>query len=528
MSLSATDVDGDAITFSSPNLPFGAELEPQTGLFRWAPDYDQHGDYEIELVAGDGEASTSRVFNLEVTNLNGQVEFEPLDAWSISEGQTLWVYVRADDPDNQSVPAVLLPDGTMDAEGISAPLDWQHTALPAGATFDFESQMLWWTPGFDQAGLYQIDFTVTDDGDGTGSSTTDTASVFINVRDANGTPQVGQIANQAVDVGQTLQFDVSATDPDGDPLVLEAVGLPDFAVFTDHGDGTGTIDANPAHGDRGDYTITVRASDDGHGDADKILTGTGQFVLSADSDNDAPQLSYVGPMVALVGQELMFAVTVSDLDEDPLTFSADKLPVGATFEGTGIYGRAQFSWIPTAGDVGTSLVTLRATDSGNGDAGNELSDTQLVSIDVRTTNIAPVLVPVGAQQAAEGQQLTISLASNDGDGDTVTYSAEGLPRGASFDPQAGEFVWTPDYIQAGGYSVRFQATDGNLSSWEDVAITVAGTNQPPVISPVPDVLAQEGLMLRFNVAGGDLDPGQTVSFFAGGDLPAGAEFDPLT
>jgi len=42
---------------------------------------------------------------------------------------------------------------------------------------------------------------------------------------------------------------------------------------------------------------------------------------------------------------------------------------------------------------------------------------------------------------------------------TVTVTAEGLPVGASFDPETWDFNWTPSFDQAGTYVLKFRATD---------------------------------------------------------------------
>ena len=58
-------------------------------------------------------------------------------------------------------------------------------------------------------------------------------------------PEILAIANQSVAVGSSIQISVSATDPDGEPIHLSVLGLPDFAQFVDLGDGAGTITADP-------------------------------------------------------------------------------------------------------------------------------------------------------------------------------------------------------------------------------------------------------------------------------------------
>src|SRR5262249_570659 len=43
--VSATDPDGDALTYSASNLPAGATFDPDTRTFSWTPTYDQAGSY---------------------------------------------------------------------------------------------------------------------------------------------------------------------------------------------------------------------------------------------------------------------------------------------------------------------------------------------------------------------------------------------------------------------------------------------------------------------------------------------------
>ena len=92
-------------------------------------------------------------------------------------------------------------------------------------------------------------------------------------------------------------------------------------------------------------------------------------------------------------------------------------------------------------------------------------------------NGAPVFTAGGeAQSVDENRALTFGVDATDPDGDPVTYSASGLPAGATFDPASRQFSWTPDYTQAGTYEVTFTASDGtrsySLSTDKTVTITV--------------------------------------------------------
>ncbi|MCL4179872.1 MAG: tandem-95 repeat protein, partial [Verrucomicrobia bacterium] len=529
-SLTARDVDGDALVFSAPILPPGATLVPESGLFTWTPRYDQHGLTEIEFIVTDGQLTARRKVAIDVLNVNGQVTLTGLDRFVIFEGQALKLRVVAADPDHpgaSSTPLVVGPDLQIEEGAIASSVTYEHSALPTGAVYDPTTHLLTWTPGYRQAGTYSITFTASDDGDGTGVATTATATMVIEVRDANAPPVIEPVANQTVDAGQVLEFTIAATDADGTIPSLMAKGLPSFASFRDNGDGTATVRATPGYADRGNSAVTVYATDDGNGNPAAVITTGVSFVLTARLENAQPVLRWVGDTVALIDQELVIRIVAADLDEEPLTFSGTDLPTGATLTPTGIYGVAEFRWRPAAADAGTRTVTFEVRDQGNGNPDHVRSDTVTFRLVVRTANQAPTLVPVEPRTLAEGQTLTLVLAGTDPDGDALTYTATDLPLGATFDPETGTLRWTPDSTQAGHYTVRLGVTDGNLEDVETVALTVTNVNTAPRFIPLPGLLTQEGITISFSLAAGDLD-GDLVRVAVVGQLPAGAEFDAAT
>ena len=88
----------------------------------------------------------------------------------------------------------------------------------------------------------------------------------------------------------------------------------------------------------------------------------------------------------------------------------------------------------------------------------------------------------------EGSTLSFVVTATDPDGDALTYSAGGLPAGASFDPATQQFTWTPGYDQAGTYTVTFTAKDGtksySLSETKTVTITVGNVLQTSAVASV--------------------------------------------
>ena len=67
--VSATDADGDTITYSAVNLPAGAAIGATTGVFKWTPSFTQAGSYPgVVFHANDGHGGdTTETITITVT-----------------------------------------------------------------------------------------------------------------------------------------------------------------------------------------------------------------------------------------------------------------------------------------------------------------------------------------------------------------------------------------------------------------------------------------------------------------------------
>lgn len=75
--LSATDPDGNALSYSAENLPTGAAFDPETHTFSWIPSYDQAGSYPniIFRVTDNGNPplSAQEEITITVNNVNHSI-----------------------------------------------------------------------------------------------------------------------------------------------------------------------------------------------------------------------------------------------------------------------------------------------------------------------------------------------------------------------------------------------------------------------------------------------------------------------
>ena len=601
--------DGTTVTleYSAPWLPGGAKLNTETGWLEWTPDYNQHGMFRIPVTLtavwnapGSDPVLTSVTKDvvLNVLNANGTPVFDAssslskgsAETWNILEGQPLQISAFAFDPDNPDFePRIRLQADAVASgpETTAATVSYQVSGLPEGARFDPDTLEILWTPGFSQAGTYSIIVTVTDDGDGTGVPAVSQLVLPIVVGNANRAPDIGDISNAFVDKGSVIEIPVSAVDADDNPIQISISGLPRFATYTQNpskgnGTTTGVIRFAPGANDRGDYTVTVVAQDNGDplrldlgqasigsGQAanNNVLTQAKSFVLTVRSETEAPVITAPRQVVAVVGQPLSVALLANDMDQDVLTWSANGLPVGAEIIAAIQYGHATLTWTPTAGDIGSRDLELVVTDSGLApeNAGyvqpaNPVSNVtkHTVRVVVRAANIAPELLGVqvnGSQiadtgattpiqlNASEGVPLTLELFGRDTDADLIEWAATGLPRGMTLDvPSASNgnlavLRWTQDMFTAqdsntgtaGQWRYTVRGSDGTAQFERSFEVNVANVNQTPRLLPMPLQLVNEGQTVNFTMSSFDADnDAVSMGLVYDSTTPSGVVFDGVT
>ncbi len=371
--LQGSDADGHPVTYSSTDLPENATLDPDTGVFDWPIGYDQAGTLNVSFTATSASGvSTTQVVTYTVLAAPAAPAFTPLQSWQVAEGQPISFVAMAVNPHNPTfVLPTRLPDGSLSPDPTTQPtVTYAVSGLPPGASFDPDTALFSWTPGNDQAGTYDVTFTATNDGDGGPLSTSVVVPIVVTI--VNHSPVVTPIADITIAAGQPFDQAVMATDPDGNPLTLSVQDgiagypLPGFVTLTDDGDGSGILHFDPPAGNRGTYTLTVSATDNGDGlGAAGVLTGSTTFIVTVQSATQLPVISDIGDKVAVIGRPFAPTIQAAEADQDNLTYSVSGLPAAATLTPDTFYGTATLDWTPTAADTGSYQVTFTVTDTGN-------------------------------------------------------------------------------------------------------------------------------------------------------------------
>ncbi|SCX98398.1 fibronectin type III domain-containing protein [Desulfoluna spongiiphila] len=88
-------------------------------------------------------------------------------------------------------------------------------------------------------------------------------------------------------------------------------------------------------------------------------------------------------------------------------------------------------------------------------------------------NQPPLLESTGARRVSVGGLVQFTLSATDPDrGDSLHFSATGLPDGATFTPATGLFQWRPGPGDTGIHRMEFSVSDGDQDASETVAIIV--------------------------------------------------------
>ncbi len=576
----------DQFTYHCANLPSGALLNASSGQISWTPPVraglaspytahcwitDQGGlhdddgtDQAGDHCSGDGTADvddSSGHCGQDVVIAVVRTDLRPVFAGvadqSIGEHQSLSFQASVTDPNCDSF---TFTNGYL-PPGMSCTLDGGSAACGA------ITASCNWTPDYTQAGLWTANFTATEAAGTDGGPLASSLAVKISVSNVDRAPTLATVPDQVGIEETALQFSLDGGDPDipltgyhglngtsayADSISYAATSaLPSGATFDA---GTESFNWTPALGQWGDDIVTFLVVDhDGPLDAGQSVHIHVKYL------NEAPVITQDPGETGSEGALLLFNTQVSDPRGNDDQCTMTNLPVGALYDSS----TRGFSWTPIAGAANGSPYTVtttcctvppQAADPVPAQACAS-SDTQ---ISLSRTDTAPTFAAGSTLQIPEAQNLSFVVHASDINCDTFSLAATGLPPGMSCvapsirprdtsgcnTAQSLGCSWTPDYTQAGNWTMTVTAQEadgtigGPLSSTQVVQITVSNVDRAPVLSTIADQVTIEDSALFFAVDGGDADmpltgyaalngvnPVSDSISFSALSLPAGAQFD---
>jgi hypothetical protein len=314
-------------------------------------------------------------------------------------------------------------------------------------------------------------------------------------------------AETVVTVGQSFALAPSATDPRGGALTFSVVNKPYWADFDTS---TGRLAGTPVSTDVGVYANVQISASNGSLEA---LSNSFSVVVEADpvvatdppppADNAPPTISGNPAQYVTEGQPYSFHPSATDPDNDALTFSIMNRPFWASFD----TGTGALTGTPPAGAAGTFLnIEVSVSD------GSAVVSLPAFTIIVEPVNRAPYIAGNPPTTVREGFDYLFRPVASDADGNALTFTIDGRPSWASFNPANGELSGTPPLGSAGVYgNIIISATDGALSSsLPAFAITVAA-NRAPSIGGTPAGTVTVGQSYSFTPTASDAD-GDSLTF----------------
>lgn len=187
----------------------------------------------------------------------------PIGSQTVTENSTLNLIVTATDANSDFL--------TITSNATSLSFGEFNDSGYGTATLEFN-------PGFNDAGVYQINVDVTD------GNTYDSEVFTLTVTNVNQISMLAPIGTQTVAENSTLNITVTVIDMDPDLIIItsNATSL-SFGEFNDNEDNTASIQFNPSFTDAGVYLINVDVTDG-------IAYDNETFILNVTNTDESPRI----------------------------------------------------------------------------------------------------------------------------------------------------------------------------------------------------------------------------------------------
>jgi hypothetical protein len=479
LSLSATDPDGDTLTYTwsqEPATPVGSF----SNLFVSSPSWTSP------------VVTTPTTFTLKVTitddrggSTQAQVEVPVAPPSANNRAPTLTTDPTASARDINGQQSVNLSVTASDLDGDTLTYTWSQ--LPSSPAGVFSSTSVanpsWTAPSVTVNTSFQFRVTVTDGKGGSVSGTTAQVTVHAPVNHAPTISQAAQADPSSITGSGPVQLSVVAMDTDGDTPIYAWTQMPTSPAGTfANASSANPTWTSPTVSTTTSFTLKVNVSD---GRGGSVQSQVDVSVAPPVPQNNPPVVSAptATPNVLNYQESTALAVTASDPDGDTPTYAWTQTPASpaGTFSST---TSATPTW--TAPRVNTNTqFQLRVTVSDG--RGGTNSNTVPVMVNA-FANTSPTLTAGPSASSTtinEQETVNLSVSASDADGDPLTYAwsqtSPASPVGTFSSTSSATPTWTaPDVTASGTYTLRVVVSDGQGGSVSGtVNISVQKVNQAP-------------------------------------------------
>lgn len=300
---SASDKDGNALTFSISNRPSWTSFSTATGRLSGTPRTANIATYSnIVISVSDGKVRVSLpAFAIQVKGPSNRAPtITGAPAKTVQAEQSYSFAPAGSDPDGDT-------------------LTYSIVNKPSWASFSTSTGRLSGTPAEDKVGSYaNITIGVSD---GKLSAALPAFSIAVQAG-PNEAPTISGTAVNTGKVGTAYSFQPTASDPDGDDLGYSIQNCPSWATFST---ATGRLSGSPTAA--GTFSNIIISVSDG-----QATDSLAAFAITVSaSDNRAPTITGTPATSVSVDADYNFQPTGSDADGDALTYSIQNKPSWASF-----------------------------------------------------------------------------------------------------------------------------------------------------------------------------------------------------
>ena len=571
ITLSASDVDGNALTYILVTSPAHGTLNGTAQSFTYTPAANYSGSDNFTFKVNDGTVdSNTATVSITVTS----VDDSPIansQSLSTVEDTSLGMTLTGSDIDSNS-------------------LTYSIVSPPGHGTITGSLPNITFVPTADYSGSDNFTFKIND-----GNSDSNIATIFISITPVNDAP-VASSQNLVTNEDTQLNILLTGTDADANAITFNVTSQPSHGTLSGsapsftytpglnfNGSDSFTFSVNDGSLNSNTATISIQvnaindapiANDqsialDEDTSASIILTATDvetntlTYTLVTPPTNGTltgsppnliykPNLNYFGidgftfyvndgttnsntatisitinpvndaptssGQTATVDEDnsISLALTGNDVDGDPLTYIIVTPPAHGALTGSG----ANLTYTPDPNYNGSDGFSFEVND------GTINSNVSPISIVVNPINDVPT---ANNQSGANNQTVTtledtpvnIILTATDVDNDPLTYSISSQPTNGTLSGTPPNVLYTPDANYNGSDSFTFMANDGHSdSNIATVSINVTPVNDPPSVSPIPIIYTLEDNRRLVCLSVSDVDS-QVITFTSPGNLLGG-------
>ncbi len=390
------------------------------------------------------------------------------------------------------VPVVFDGSGSTDADGNSLSYSWDFGDGSSGIGVNPSHT-------YSAVGSYSVTLIVND-----GFQDSDSDSSTVTITSGNQTPVANPGGPYSGEVASTVFFDGSlSSDADGDTL----------SYSWDFGDGSNGSGVAPNHtyANAGNYTVQLTVNDSLVNSIPVSTTAT--IVMPNRAPTALDDDFTVNEDVELNANVLS---NDTDPDDDSLSVQDHSQPSNGNLV---LSSNGSFSYSPDNNFHGEDAFSYTITD-GNGETASAT-----VVITINPVNDAPTISSNAVTVAQQGVQYSYEVQASDEDnGDVLTYALTTAPNGMTINSATGLIQWLPTNTDVGNNSITVQVTDSsNAPATQSYTLVVSNSNDAPTISGTPPTTLAEDTAFNFIPEASDTDVGDILTFSIS-NKPAWAEF----